>query len=207
MSANIQPTAIADVSAVSLPTAPVWRLSVEQYHRMIRFGILTDDDPVELLEGWLITKMPKNPPHRLSTQLTREAIVRLLPPGWYVDAQEPITTDDSEPEPDVVVVRGERRDYRDHHPRERDVTLVVEVADATLQRDRTLKKRLYGRAGIPTYWIINLVDNQLEVHTEPTGAGEQADYRQRQDYGVADTAPLMLDGVESGRIAARDLLP
>ena len=138
MSVNAQPTAFADMPAVSLPTMPIWRLSVEQYHRMIRFGILTDDDPVELLEGWLITKMPKNPPHRLSTQLTREAIARLLPPGWYVDAQEPITTEDSEPEPDVVVVRGERHDYRDHHPREHDVALVVEVADTTLQRDRTL---------------------------------------------------------------------
>jgi len=207
MSVNTQLTAFADVPAVTLPTASVWRLSVEQYHHMIRFGILTDDDPVELLEGWLITKMPKNPPHRLSTQLTREAIARLLPSGWYADAQEPITTEDSEPEPDVVVVRGERRDYRDHHPREYDVTLVVEVADTTLQRDRVLKKRLYARADIPTYWIINLADNQLEVYTEPTGAAEQADYRQRQDYSAADTAPLVLDGVESGRIAVRDLLP
>ena len=84
---------------------------------------------------------------------------------------------------------------------------MVEVADTTLQRDRALKKRLHARAGIPTYWIINLADNQLEVYTEPTGAAEQADYRQRQDYGAADTAPLVLDGVESGRIAVRDLLP
>ena len=178
MSVNVQPAVFADVPAVTLPIMPIWRLSVEQYHRMIRFGILTDDDPVELLAGWLITKMPKNPPHRLSTQLTREAIARLLPPGWYADAQKPITTDDSEPEPDVVVVRGERRDYRDHHLRERDVTLVVEVADTTLQRDRTLKKRLDARAGIPTYWIVNLADNRLEVYTEPAGAAEQADYRQ-----------------------------
>lgn len=207
MPVNTQPIAFADVPVVALPPVPVWRLSVEQYHRMIRFGILTDDDPVELLEGWLITKMPKNPPHRLCTQLTREAIARLLPPNWYVDAQEPITTADSEPEPDVVVVRGERRAYHDHHPREYDVTLVVEVADTTLPRDRTLKKRLYARAGIPTYWIINLVDNQLEVYTEPTGAAEQADYRQRQDYGAADRVPLVLNGVERGRIAVRDLLP
>jgi len=59
MPVNTQPIAFADVPVAALPPAPIWRLSVEQYHRMIRFGILTDDDPVELLEGWLITKMPK----------------------------------------------------------------------------------------------------------------------------------------------------
>ena len=85
-----------------VPTDPIWRLSVEQYHQMIASGILTDDDPVELLEGLLVAKMPKNPRHRLSTQLTREAIARLLPIGWYVEDQEPLTILDSEPEPDIT---------------------------------------------------------------------------------------------------------
>jgi hypothetical protein len=85
---------------------------------MIRAGILTDDDPVELLEGWLVPKMPKNPPHRITTRLTREALVGILPTGWYVDTQEPITTADSEPEPDVVVVAElspEVRAFIDHN--------------------------------------------------------------------------------------------
>src|SRR5947209_7884549 len=94
----------------------LWQLSVGQYHQMIQTGILTDDDPVELLEGWLVTKMPKNPPHRLTTQLTREALAPLLPAGYYVDDQEPMTTDESEPEPDVMIVRGTRRNYRDRYP-------------------------------------------------------------------------------------------
>lgn len=62
-----------------------------------------------------------------------------MPDGWYVDAQEPITLDDSEPEPDVVVVRGNTRDYLDRHPDPQDLALVVEVADSTLERDRTAK--------------------------------------------------------------------
>lgn len=89
-----------------VPTLPIWQLSVEQYHQMIQTGILTEDDPIELLEGWLVPKMPKNPPHRISTALVREALTRLLPVGFFVDSQEPLTTDDSEPEPDAMVVQG-----------------------------------------------------------------------------------------------------
>lgn len=119
-----------------MPKEPIWRLQVRQYYDMIDAGILTDDDPVELLEGWLVTKISKAPPHRIATQLTREALAQLAPPGWYVDDQEPITTTDSEPEPDVVIVRGDRRDYTERHPYADEVALVVEVADTTLQRDR-----------------------------------------------------------------------
>src|SRR6266545_7649231 len=141
------PGTTLSVSAVSkqsaaVPADVIWRFSVDQYHAIIRAGILTADDPVELLEGWLVTKMPKNPRHSVVTQQTREALVRVLPSGWYVNTQEPITTEDSEPEPDVAVVRGERRQYLDHHPGPQDVPLVIEVADSSLQRDRTLKKRL-----------------------------------------------------------------
>lgn len=194
-------------AASGVPSDPIWRLSVSQYHRMTRAGILTDDDPVELLEGWLVTKMPKNPPHRLTTQLTREAFARLVPDGWYVDAQEPITTEDSEPEPDVVVVRGERRQYRDRHPQADEVAIVVEVSDTTLQRDRSLKKRLYARCGIPVYWIINLAENQIEVYMAPSGPAEQPDYQQRQDYHLTDEVPLIIVGQEVGRLAVRDVLP
>ncbi len=189
------------------PPDVIWRLSVDQYHAMIHMGILTDDDPVELLEGWLVAKMPKNPPHRAVTRLIRQVLERLVPAEWYVDSQEPITTDDSEPEPDVVVVRGETRHYLDRHPGPQDVGLVIEVADTTLQRDRGFKKRLYARAGIPVYWIVNLSDNQCEVYTEPSGPEPQPDYRQRQDYSSSDVMPVVLAGVEVGRIAVRELLP
>lgn len=207
MSVTTPSVSAVSEQSVAVSTDVIWRFSVDQYHAMIRTGILTEDDPVELLEGWLVTKMPKNPPHSVVTQLTREALARILPSGWYVDAQEPITTADSEPEPDVVVVRGDRRQYLDRHPGPQDVALVVEVADSTLQRDRSLKKRLYAAAGIPVYWIINLLNGQIEVYTDPSGPGEQPDYRQQQNYGPADTVPVVIEDREVGLLAVRDLLP
>ncbi len=207
MSVTTPSVSAVSEQSVAVSTDVIWRFSVDQYHAMIRTGILTEDDPVELLEGWLVTKMPKNPRHSVITQLTREVLAHLLPSGWYVDTQEPITTADSEPEPDIVVVRGERRQYLDHHPSPQDVALVVEVADSTLQRDRSLKKRLYAAAGIPVYWIINLLNGQIEVYTDPSGPGEQPNYHQQQTYGPIDTVPLMIEDREVGRLTVRDLLP
>ncbi|MGH9937172.1 MAG: Uma2 family endonuclease [Blastocatellia bacterium] len=192
---------------VTVPAEPIWRLSVEQYHEMINAGILTDDDPVELLEGWLIPKMPKKPPHRVTKQLTRDALALLLPPGWYVEEQEPITTGDSEPELDIAVIRGAPRDYLERHPGPDEIVLVIEVSDTTLRRDRGLKKRIYARAGIQVYWIINLPENQIEVYTEPTGEVEEPDYQRRQDYFPDDEVPVIIEGREVGRLAPREVLP
>src|SRR5437764_15250806 len=107
--------------ATQLPSVPIentgvsleclWRLSVEQYHAMSQAGILDEDDPVELLDGWLVTKMPKNPKPSLATQLGQEVLARVLPPNWHVRGQEPVTLPDSEPEPDIVVARGTLRQY------------------------------------------------------------------------------------------------
>lgn len=184
----------------------ICRLRVAQYHAMIDAGILTEDDPVELLKGWLVNKMPKNPKHRLVTQLTREALAKVVSDHWYVDAQEPITTADSEPEPDVVVVRGDRRHYSDRHPGPEDLALIVEVADTSLQRDRTTKKQLYAAVGIPEFWIINLLKDQLEKYTCPLPDANPPDYRQCQVYHSGDHVEFFLDG-QFCRINVRELLP
>ncbi len=192
---------------IVVPSDPIWRLTVDQYHEMIRTGILTEDDPVELLEGWLVAKMPKKPRHTLATELTREAFVGILPSGWFTNAQEPITTDDSEPEPDVTVARGERRDYLDRHPGPNDIALIVEVSDTTLQRDRSLKKRVYARAGIPVYWIVNLVETRIEAYAAPSGPTEEPDYLECREYAAGDEIPVLLDGNEIGRLAVGELFP
>lgn len=192
--------------SLMVPTVPVWRLSVEQYHRMIDAGILTADDPIELLEGWLVTKMAKNRPHSLATRLTREALENIMPPGWYVDTQEPITTADSEPEPDVIVVRGNPRDYTARQPSPAEVALVVEVADTTLQTDRTLKLRLYARAGIPVYWILNLPEKQLEAYSDPSA--ENATYLHQRVYTMDKMdkdVPVVIDGQEIARLKVQHL--
>ncbi len=200
-------TEAQNIAFLTKPTNPIWRMSVGQYERMIEAGILTDDDPVELLEGCLVKKMSKKPPHRLATQLTREEVARILPVGWYVDAQEPIVTEDSEPEPDLSIVRGERRQYHNRHPRASEVAVVIEVSDTTLQRDRVLKKRLYARAGIPVYVIINLPKRHLELYTDPTGPADEPDYRTRRDYSPTEAWPLILDGEEIGALPVAALLP
>lgn len=189
------------------PPEPIARITVEQYHAMINADILTEDHPVELLEGVLVEKTAKKSPHRVATGLTRKALDRILPPGWYVDSQEPITTSDSEPEPDVYAARGDTRDYRDRHPGPGDVALLVEVADSSLARDRGPKKRIYARARIPVYWIVNLIDRQIEVHTDPTGPAELPDYRQRQIFKPGESVPVVLDAKEVGTIEVNAILP
>ena len=194
-------------SVAAIPNDLIFRLSIEQYHAIIQAGILTDDDSVELLEGWLIFKMPKNPPHRATTRLVRTALENILPAGWYVDSQEPITLSNSEPEPDIVVVRGDTRQYLDRHPGAEDIALIIEVSDTTLQRDRTVKKRIYACAGIAIYWIVNLVGGLVEVYSQHLVEVEQPDYSQRLDFGRSAVIPIIIEGIEIGAIAVNSLLP
>src|SRR5262245_56988897 len=136
----------------------LYRLSIAQYHAMIREGLLTEADPVELLEGLLVCQMSKNLPHIVATELLQRGLSRVVPEGWSVSMQNPLTTKSSEPEPDDNVVKGHPRDYLKRKPGPRKVPLAIEVADNSLRRDRTVKKRIYAAARIPSYWIINLID-------------------------------------------------
>ena len=193
----------------TVPVVPVWKLNVAQYHRMISSGILSDDDPVELLTGWLVQKMPKNPPHRIATKVARNQLEKLIPAGYYVDSQEPITlaAADSEPEPDVVVVRGDTRDYLDRHPTEQDVVLVVEVSDTTYDRDRDSKYAIYAQVGIPVYWIINLPKQQIEVYTAPITLDGVSTYQDCQILKQGEFVQVTIVGLDVGKLAVQDLLP
>jgi Uma2 family endonuclease len=180
------------------------RFSVDEYHRMIEAGILKEDDPIELLEGLLVTKMVRNPPHDLALSLVEAALASSLSSDWFCRIQSAVTTLDSEPEPDVAVVRGPRRRYAEAHPTPADVALIVEIADASLARDRTDKARLYANAGIREYWIVNLVDGVVELHRDPDrGSGS---FAVRLTIGRDGEIVTMATGREI-RIAAVDLLP
>ena len=145
---------------------PVRRFSVQEYQQMAEAGVLTDQEDVELLEGWVTPKMIHNPPHDLAVGLVEEAIRSRLTEVWKLRTQSAITTEDSKPEPDVAVVRGPLRRYAQEPPKPDDIAVVVEIADTSLARDRH-KGRLYARAGIAAYWIVNLIDRQIEVYTQP----------------------------------------
>ena len=169
LNAPVSTDAVSDVL-----TVPVYGLNVAQYRRMIDVGILTDDDRIELLEGWLVPKMTKKQPHSISSGSVNDVLVRIVPVGWYVAREEPFTASDiSAPEPDVMVVRGARNDYPEDARGARDVALVVEVADATLPKDRVMKKRIYARAAVPIYWLVNLPARRIEVYTDPTGPADR----------------------------------
>ena len=197
---------IPSTSQADVPDAPIWRLTPAQYRQMILNGILTEDDPVELLEGWLVQKMSKNPPRRLVKRRLLDALARMVLDGWYVEEQEPIALDTSAPEPDVFIARGESEDYRDRDPEAADLALVVEIAESSLARDRGMKKRIYARAGVPTYWIVNLVDKVIEEYSDPSGPTETPDYRVRRDLRLDDEIALVLDGIEVGRLFVREVL-
>ncbi len=201
MSTTTQPSA-----AVNEQPFPVRRFTVDEYHRLGEAGVLTEDDRVELLEGLIVTKMIHNPPHDTSLALTDSSIRGLLPAGWHTRVQSAITTDDSEPEPDVAVVRGSIRDYATRHPGPGDIGLLVEVAESSLGRDRK-KCRLYARAGIAAYWIINLVDRQIEVFGNPTGPVAEPAYRDSKTYRAGQSVPLVIGGQSLGEIPVNDLLP
>ena len=149
---------------------PIFRLSVDQYHELMRAGVLMDGDPVELLEGVLVRKMTLYPPHTGTVLSLRRRIEPELPSGYRYRAEQPVVLGDGEPEPDGVIALGTPADDFVFHPPAADVRLVIEVADATLARDRTIKLRSYARAGIPAYWIVNLIDRQVEVYTDPDPA-------------------------------------
>ena len=190
----------------AVPSETIMRLSVDQYHDMIRNGILTEDDPVELLDGWLVSKMARNPPHRVVNGLLQDKLATLVGPNWHINTQEAVTLDISEPEPDVSVVRGNRLDYRERNPAASEIGMLVEISDTSLTRDRGFKKRIYAQANVPIYWIVNLVDCVVEVYAHPSGPGEQPDYAQRQDYRPGDSIPVVLNGREVGRLAVQEFL-
>ena len=191
------------VSPLGIGIAPLWQMTVEQYHAMIERGILSNDDPVELLEGIIVCKMSKRPPHSSATRMTRRALESVIPDGWYVDEQEPITLENSEPEPDVMVIPGNPRDYSSRHPGPGDVAIVVEVSDSTVDRDRVLKKRIYARAGIPCCWLADINQRHVEVYRQPKGS----DYQLCAIHRSGEAIEVELAGAVVGCVQVKDLLP
>jgi len=137
---------------------------------MIRAGILTENDRVELIRGELLDKMPIGDAHvEVVNRLTRK-FTKLLDESVTVSIQNPLVLADSEPEPDVAL-------YTRKSPgkaRPGDVYLVIEVADSSLDFDRTVKLPLYAEAGIRELWIVNLLDQRLEVYRQPQLDGTYA---------------------------------
>lgn len=181
-----------------------WKRS--EYDRLVELGVF-ERDPIELVGGQLVVAEPQSAYHAGSVRRADYALRAVLPAGWVVSVQSPVSLDDdSEPEPDLVVAAGRPDDYRDAHPAE--PALVVEVAESSLAFDRRDKGSLYARAGIPECWIINLVDRVLEVYRGPEREAS-APYGWVYRSMVALVAPAIVApaGISGVQVAVASLLP
>lgn len=167
---------------------------------MIAAGVFHPEARLELIEGEIVNTTPQGSLHATAVQLGEAVLRKIFSAGHAIRVQMPLALDESsEPEPDLAVVPGSPRDYRDAHPAK--AVLVAEVADATLAFDREQKKRVYARAGIPEYWIVNLVERRLEVYREPDGE----DYRHHAI--LRPGASLLPIAASEGTIPVSELLP
>jgi len=177
-----------------------------EYDRLVDLGTF-DDDPIELIGGHLVVAEPKGPYHTSAIGAAEYAVRAALSPGYILRTQAPVALDDeSEPEPDLAVVPGRPGDYRDAHPTQ--PALAIEVADSSLAFDRIRKGSLYARAGVPDYWILNLVERVLEVYRDPVpdpSAPHGWHYRSMTTLTPSDVVTPL--AAPSRPIAVSDLLP
>ncbi|WP_224245887.1 Uma2 family endonuclease [Hyalangium gracile] len=142
------------------------RFTLEEYRRLLHVGVLGEDEHVELLEGLIVDMAPQGRPHALVISRMSESFMAARRPDCRVRVQLPLSLGtDSEPEPDLAVVTREEEEHAQEHPS--TALLVVEVAVDSLRVDRMLKGRLYARAGIPEYWVVDVAGRAVEVYIAP----------------------------------------
>ena len=144
------------------------RFTINEYHRLIDLGFLTENDRVELIRGEIMQMVAKGTRHTNCCRDLLEQLAGLVADRAKLQCQDPITLpSNSEPEPDFAILRKRADNYRYAHPNPLDVLLVIEIVDSTLKYDQEIKLPLYAEAGISDYWIFNLVENYLEAYSEP----------------------------------------
>lgn len=171
------------------------RFTVDDYYRMAEAGILAPDERVELLDGEVVPMTPIGNRHAACVDRLARLVFERLGSRVHLRIQNPVRLDEhSEPEPDVALLRPRDDGYAGGHPTPDDVLLVVEVADASLHRDRDLKLPLYARAGVPEVWVVDLSSHTVEVYAEPSLDGYGSARRARTGSLVPVEVPhLKLD--------------
>lgn len=163
------------------------RFSVDDYEQMIERKILTEEDRVELIHGEIIDKMPIGPKHAATVNKSTNVFARILGEKVIVSSQNPVHLADSQPEPDITLLRPRADFYASKNPQPKDVLLLTEVSDSSLDFDREVKLPMYAQAGIVEFWLINLAEDTLTVHRQPTPEGE---YRWTQTYRRGQTVEI-----------------
>ena len=192
---------------MGIATEPqVLRWSRQDYNQMARAGLLADKH-VELIEGQVIVMSPMGRLHATIVALAAKVVEPLFGPSYFVRWQMPLAIGPfSEPEPDIAMIKGAIRDYATDHPT--TAALIIEVTDTLLSYDRETKGSLYAKAGIADYWIINLVDRQLEVYRQPAMDEEAAyGYRYAQQSIITGSNTVSLLEIPGSSVIVSDLLP
>ena len=179
----------------------IWRISVDRFLDLVDAGAFTEDEHVELLEGFIVEKMTANPPHAHIVDILVALLIRMLPIHYLVGNQRPFLADDSVPEPDLMVYTGRKGQFFDEHPNASNVAFLIEVSDSTLADDQKRKKRIYARAGVREYWIVNIPESQIEVYTHP----RNMTFKQIHIYSGSDKVPVMLNNQQIGAINISDI--
>jgi Uma2 family endonuclease len=178
-------------------------LTVDQYEALIDSGVFTERDRFTLINGILVPKLPPKRPHVIACAEVGRILERAVPGGWRVLPDGPVRLPPgSAPQPDFAVVRGTPEDHPVHPSEAAALVLVVEVSFSTLDDDRNMAA-VYGAALIPVYWIINLVDRQVEVFTGHDAYG----YSTYEIFLPGESLFLDIDGVRVGQIAVDDMPP
>jgi Uma2 family endonuclease len=181
------------------------RLTVDQYEAMVDSGVFTKRDQFSLINGFLVAKVPKSPRHTFIAKNLARRLQRQVPSGWDIRIEDAIRLAESKPEPDLSVARGDIEDYADRDPEPADLAMVVEVAASRVSDDRRMAD-IYGAAGIPVYWIVNLKARQIEVYSLIRRRGVSV-YGKPRIFKAAQSVPVVIADVVVGRIAVADILP
>jgi Uma2 family endonuclease len=167
---------LPDLLTTTIESSPSIHLkywTVHDYYRIGDLGILDPSERTELINGHIVVMTAKGTPHVLTLRLLANALGEAFGDrSVVVSTQDPIRLDNfSEPEPDLAIVKGTILDYAEHHPVPEDIYLVIEVADATLKQDCEVKDKLYARANIPEYWVVDIKNRQVRIFRDPTPTG------------------------------------
>ena len=176
--------------------------TVKEYHKLGEIGIFNPEERLELIEGNIIKISAKGTVHASATRRTATLLHNLVGNQAAVYNKSPIALDDdSEPEPDIAVVRIDPFDYATHHPTPSEVYLIIEVADSSLTFDREIKAKIYARSGIADYWVLNVGSRQLHVFREPAVDGYQS------EVILGETASISPIEFPAFNIAIQAMLP
>lgn len=190
---------------VALTSGPsLYRFTVAQFDRMLRDGTIGPRERLELIDGLVVTKVSKNPPHIVAGKRLFRCLDRIVPQGWHVAKDDDVViSDQDKPQPDVSVVCGDPEDYGDRYAMPGDIALAAEISESTLLSDRSVKMPRYAAAKIPVYWIVDLLDEQIEVDTDPVGAT----YTRRTVFTRGEQVPVVIGDRVVGQIPVSEILP